>query len=113
VDHPVDRLVMEDLVEGTEPRRRVVARHHEEPETLHPGRAAGPTFHDGRADLGHTVAGDAPREPVNELALADPRHAGDGHDGEAVPEQPADPLRSRCETGQDTAGHGRTQCSAT
>jgi hypothetical protein len=34
VYHPIDRLVVEDLVKGTEPRRRVVPRHHQEAEAL-------------------------------------------------------------------------------
>jgi hypothetical protein len=113
VDHPVDRLVVEDLVERAEPRGGVVPRDDEEAEAVQLGAAAGPALHHGRAHLGHGVVGGAAGQPVHELALADAGHAGHGHHGIAGPQEPAHPLGSRCECGQQTAGDGRAQSGAT
>jgi hypothetical protein len=113
VDHPINRFVMEDLVEGTEPRCRVVAWNHQEAEALQPARASGTAFQYRRADLGHAVPGGAPRKPIREPGFAHTGHPGHRHRGEPPPEQPAHSLGSRRQAGQHAAGDGCTDGGAT
>lgn len=109
VDHAVDRLVVEDLVERAQPGRRVVARHDEEAEPVQAWRSSGAALHHGRPDLGHAVGGGTAREPVGELRLADSGHPGHGDRRVAVPQEPADPLGRSGEAGEHGAGDGGTE----
>ena len=104
VDHAVDRLVVEDLVERAEPGGGVVARHDQEAEPVQSRRPPGAALHHGRADLGHPVGGGTAGEPVGELRLADSGHPGHGDRRVAVPEEPTDPLGCRGQAGEHGAG---------
>ena len=54
-DNAATRLVVEDLVKGTEPGGGVVARHHQEAEAVEPPRAAGASLHHRGSHLGHAA----------------------------------------------------------
>ena len=109
VQHAVDGLVVEDLVERAEPGGGVLARHDPEAVAAQPRVATGTTLHHRRADVRPTgrLRARTPGEPVGQTGLADAGHAGHRHRRVAVPEQAGGPLGGLGERGERATGDGR------
>jgi hypothetical protein len=108
VQHPIDRLVVEDLVEGAEPGRRVLPGHHPEAVAAQPGVAARTSLHGRRPDVlaAGGLGARAPGQPVGEPGLADAGHPGHRDRRVAVAQESGRPLGGLGQCGERTPGDG-------